>query len=318
MKVLRDPTELDPAGRPVAVAIGVFDGVHRGHRHVLDHLRATARSDSALAVAVTFDRHPNSVVAPERTPPLIQTLHQRMTSLSEAGLDATWLIHFNEAFSRQPGEAFVRALVAGFGRVVSVHVGGEFHFGYRRSGNTALLENLGSQLGFATRCLPALVQGGSAISSTRIRHAIQAGELTAAAAMLGRAYTLAGTVVAGDRLGRQLGFPTANLDVAGLALPPRGVYAARIRAGDGSRCAVMNIGSRPTVTGGAGPWRVEVHLLDFQGDLYGQELEVEPVAHLRGERTFGSLDALRAQIASDIASARDCLRSPTSSPLSPA
>lgn len=304
MRIVRQPPDLGRSSAPVGVAIGVFDGVHLGHQRVLRDLQERARAAGALAVAVTFDRHPSVVVAPDRTPPLIQTLSQRLASLASLGLEATWLIEFDRRFSEQTGEEFVRRFVDGFGRVVSIHVGDQFHFGLARSGNAALLRQLEPVLGFTTHSIPAVNLDGQVVSSTRIRQAIRTGDFTAAGAMLGRPYALAGRVVEGDRLGRQLGFPTANLDVAGLVLPPNGVYTARVRWARGEADAVVNIGMRPTLGQVAPQIRVEAHLLDFQADLYGQELELSPLAHLRAEQAFASLDALKAQIERDVAAAR--------------
>jgi riboflavin kinase/FMN adenylyltransferase len=253
---------------------------------------------------VTFDRHPNTVVAPERVPPLIYSLPQRIRAIGALGVDTTWLIRFDEAFSRQPGEAFVRSLARGFGHLHSVCVGAAFHFGHKRSGNVAVLRALGAELHFVVHGLAAVALDGRVISSTRIREVIRAGQFDAASEMLGRAYSLCGTVQKGDQLGRRLGYPTANLEVSGLALPPDGVYAVHAHVAGKSHRAVLNLGIRPTVERTAPPTRVEAHLLDFNGDLYGQELEVNFVARLRDERKFPDLAALKKQIAADIAAAR--------------
>jgi riboflavin kinase / FMN adenylyltransferase len=248
-------------------------------------------------------------VAPERVPPLICSLPQKLRALEATGVSATWLIQFDEAFSRHPGDQFIRDLVRGFGRIHGIYVGRDFHFGYKRSGNWALLENLGPELDFRLPALDTVILDGQVVSSTRIREAIRAGQLESAGRLLGRPYALAGCVVRGDQIGRQLGFPTANLDVAGLVLPPNGVYAVRARS-QGQACdAVLNIGFRPTLASPAPQLRVEAHLLDFAGDLYGQELELTLVGKLRDEQTFPSLDALKLQIARDVAAARARLHS---------
>jgi riboflavin kinase/FMN adenylyltransferase len=198
-------------------------------------------------------------------------------------------------------------MVRDFKAVQSISIGENFTFGYKRSGNVPLLERLGAELGFAVHALPAVEWRGQPVSSTRIREAVQAGELDAAGEMLGRHYSLRGAVLRGDQLGRQLGFPTANLDIAGLALPPCGVYAGWAHIAHGRLPAVMNIGYRPTLNQPKPALRVEVHLLDFGGDLYGKELEFEVIKSVRTEQKFGSLDALKEQIARDVAQARQWL-----------
>lgn len=306
---------------PVCLAIGVFDGVHRGHQAILQRMHAEAHVHGARAVVVTFDRHPNAVVAPERVPAMIYPLSQKCRTLAALGVETLLLLRFDRALSEQSGDAFVRALARGFGRIRCICVGENFRFGHRRSGGPELLRQLGAELGFAGHALPPVTWAGRPISSTRIREAIRQGDLHDAGDMLGRSYALAGRVVPGERLGRQLGFPTANLDTTGLVLPPHGVYVARAMiwpiptpSGVGAEIsaarsgpeysAVVNIGCRPTVTGGEAAPRVEVHLLDFTGELLGCELEVQLGAKLRDEQAFPSLDALRAQIARDVAAAQ--------------
>jgi riboflavin kinase/FMN adenylyltransferase len=300
VNVLQAPAELKPAGRKVCVAIGVFDGVHLGHQQVIRQTLADAEQHEALAVVATFDRHPNSIVAPDRVPPLIYSLPQKLRAIAGLGVDATWLIRFDEEFSRLTGEAFVRGLADGFGHLHSICVGGEFTFGHKRSGNVALLRMLGEDLHFSVHGLAAVSLDGQPVSSTRIREAIRSGELDAASQMLGRGYALAGVVVKGDQLGRQLGFPTANMEARGLVLPPDGVYAVHARLRDKPYRAVLNIGVRPTLSMTTPGPRVEAHLLDFHGNLYGEELEVTFVEKLRDEQKFSSPDALKQQIARDI------------------
>jgi riboflavin kinase/FMN adenylyltransferase len=231
-------------------------------------------------------------------------LRQKLRTIAALGVDTLWLIHFDEAFSRQTGEGFIRALVRDFGHLDSIRVGREFTFGHQRSGNVALLQALGKELKFEVHGVAAVSLDGQPVSSTRIREAIRAGQLDAVRQMLGRAYALAGLVERGDQRGGKLGFPTANLDVRGLVLPPHGVYAAHARVGRTSYRSVLNIGYRPTLQSGTPQLRVEAHLLDFNGDLYGEELEVTFVQKLREEQRFPSLEALREQIGRDVATAR--------------
>lgn len=304
MKILHSSADLAATGRKACLAIGVFDGVHLGHQQVIRQTVADAEQHEALSVVVTFDRHPSAIVAPARVPPLIYSLPQKLRAIESLGVDATWLIRFDEEFSRQSGEEFVRGLGRDFGHLHSVCVGSEFTFGHKRSGNVELLRRLGSEMEFTVHGLAAVALDGSTVSSTRIREAIARGELDNASQMLGRGYAIAGLVVKGDQLGRKLGFPTANLDVAGLALPPNGVYAAHARTQGRTLRAAVNIGVRPTVAGTTPVPRVEAHLLDFDGDLYGAEVELSFVARLREERKFASVEALKEQIARDVAEAR--------------
>lgn len=304
MTVVHSAAQLQAGHRPVHVALGVFDGVHLGHQQVVQSLLANARADGGLAVVVTFDRHPNALVAPDQVPPLIYSLNQRLRALAELGVAVTWVMEFDEACRRLTGEAFVRGLAYQLGRLRSISVGTDFVFGYQRSGNVALLQALGRELNFAVHPLQPVSLDGQPVSSTRIRQAIRSGQLEAASRLLGRPYALSAPVIEGDRLGRRLGFPTANLDADGLVLPPNGVYAVRARWQGRSQPAVLNVGTRPTLNHPVPQVRVEAHLLDFSGDLYGQELELVFVGRLREERRFDSLAALQQQIAQDIAAAR--------------
>jgi riboflavin kinase/FMN adenylyltransferase len=304
MKIIRAANELDHGSRKVCVAIGVFDGVHLGHQQIIRQTIADARQHDALAVVLTFDRHPNSIVAPERVPPLIYSPPQKIRVLESLGADALLLISFDKKFSEQTGEVFIRSLARELGKIHSVCVGANFVFGHKRSGDVALLKKLGGEMNFAVHGLAAVALDGQVVSSTRIREAIRAGDLDAASQMLGRAYAISGRVIEGDRLGRQLGFPTANLAAAALVLPPNGVYAGFANLEKRTFRVALNIGLRPTVASAKPELRVEAHLLDFSGDLYGAELEVEIGEKLRDERKFGSPAELRAQILRDVAAVR--------------
>lgn len=302
MQVIRSTTEL--AGRRVCVAIGFFDGVHLGHQQIIRQTVADARQHEADAVVITFDQHPSTVVAPERIPPLIYSTDQRLRSIQSLGVDQLLLLHFDQALSRQTGETFVRELISSTGHLISICVGATFTFGHRRSGNVALLRQLGSELRFAVHGLAAVSLDGEPVSSTRIRESIRSGNLDAAGQMLGRTYALAGKVTQGAQLGRKLGFPTANLEVTGRALPPNGVYAAHAEVNGRRHRAAVNIGCRPTVDGATPRVTVEAHLIDFAGELYGAEMELSFVGRIRDEQRFPSLDALRDQISKDISAAR--------------
>jgi len=304
MRIIHAANELNPGGRKVCLAIGFFDGVHLGHQQIIRQTLTDAGQHEAIALVITFDRHPNTVVAPGRLPPLIYPLPRKLRAIESLGADTLLLIHFDKAFSEQTGEAFIRGLTRDLEHVQSLCVGVNFVFGHKRGGNVELLRTLSGELKFMLHGLAVVSLDGRAVSSTRIREAIRAGDLDRASQMLGRAYSLAGTVIRGDGLGHQLGFPTANLDVTGLALPPHGVYAVHAEAGGKTYRAVLNIGLRPTLQNPNPQLRVEAHLIDFAGELYGQALEVAFVDKLRAEAKFPSLAELRQQIARDILEAQ--------------
>jgi riboflavin kinase / FMN adenylyltransferase len=304
MKLIHAATELAAGGRKVCLAIGVFDGVHLGHQQIIRQTISDARQHDALAVVLTFDRHPNSVVAPDKTPPLIYSLSQKLSAIELLRADAVLLVQFDKKFSEQTGEEFIRSLAHDFGKVHSVCVGADFVFGFKRSGNVALLKKLGGETGFQVHGLAAISLDGEIVSSTRIRETIRAGDFDAASQMLGRPYAICGKVIEGDKLGRELGFPTANLDAANLILPPNGVYSGCTKLNGQFYRVALNIGLRPTVATGKSQLRVEAHLLDFAGDLYGAELEIEIGEKLRDEKKFASAAELRAQIERDVAQVR--------------
>ena len=305
MKLIRTANELNAGNRKICLAIGFFDGVHLGHQQIIRQTVTDARQHGALALVITFDNHPNTIVAPARVPPLIYSLSQKLRTIESLGPEALLLIHFDQAFSQKTGEAFIRDLAAGWTGIQSVCVGANFVFGHKRGGNVELLKKLGGELKFSVHGMAAVSLDGEAVSSTRIRDAIRAGELDLASQMLGRAYSISAPVMEGDKLGRQLGFPTANLDATGLALPPNGVYAIHAIVRGKTHRAVLNIGTRPTLGDPNPPLRVEAHLLDFDGELYGEELEIVFAEKLRDEKKFPSVDELKAQIARDIVRAKE-------------
>ena len=304
MKTIHAANELKPVGRRVCLAIGFFDGVHLGHQQIIRQTITDARQHEAIALVITFDCHPNAIVAPHRVPPLVYSLPQKLRAIESLGADWLLLIRFDKAFSDQTGEAFIRALARDLPQVQSLCVGANFLFGHKRTGNVDLLKKLGAELKFVVHGLAAVSLDGKAVSSTRIREAIRLGNLDPASQMLGRAYSVAGKVIRGDGLGQKLGFPTANLDAAALALPPNGVYAVHAEVRGKRQRAVLNIGHRPTLLSPTPQLRVEAHLIDFVGDLYDQELEVTFVDKLRPEKKFPSLAELRNQIARDILAAQ--------------
>ena len=305
MRVVTGPPRhwgLSEHGR--AVTVGVYDGLHAGHRAVLALLRRRAVELGGLETAVvTFDPHPLQVVSPEHAPRLLVGLPHRLELLAETGVDLTAVVPFDEETRLLTPAAFAATVLAGALRARLVVVGEDFRFGHHRLGNVASLAELGDAHGFAVEILP-LVGGQAPISSTRVRAMVAAGEVEEAAAALGRPHEVRGTVGTGDGRGRKLGFPTANVALpTGLAVPRRGVYAVRAgRPGEPLRPGVANVGTRPTF-GGLGE-TLEVHLLDWAGDLYGAILRVAFVSRLRDERRFAGPADLAAQIAADIGAAR--------------
>lgn len=303
MNILDAATKLKKNGKRVCLAIGFFDGVHLGHQQIIRQTIADARQHGGIPLALTFDRHPNTVVAPDKVPPLIYSPAQKMRAIESLGIADILLIRFDKSFSRQSGDDFIRGLVRDFGKIHSICVGANFVFGHRRGGNVELLKKLGGELDFQVHGLSAVALDGHAVSSTRIREAIRAGNLDDASQMLGRPYAICGKVVRGDELGRKLGFPTANLDAAGLVLPPSGVYAAVTKHEGRLYRVALNIGIRPTVAESR-QLRVEAHLLDFDGQLYDRELEIEIGGKLRDEKKFASPVELKEQISRDVAAVR--------------
>ncbi len=308
MRVLTGaPSSWDLDERPRAVTVGVFDGLHQGHRHVIALLRRRAAEFGGLECAVvTFDPHPLTVIAPEHAPLLLTGIAHRLELLAEAGLDLAAVLPFDEALRRLTAAAFAATVLRDALHARLVVVGESFRFGHQRTGSVASLAELGDAHGFAAEVVP-LVGGQAPMSSTRVRAMVAAGDLAGAAAALGRPHEVRGPVVHGDGRGRTLGFPTANVAVpAALALPPSGVYAVRAgRRGDPLGPAVASLGTRPTF--GGGEQTLEVHLFDSPGDLYGATLRVAFVARLRDEERFDGPAALVAQMVVDAAAARAAL-----------
>jgi riboflavin kinase / FMN adenylyltransferase len=309
VQLIRSANELTAGSRKICLAIGFFDGVHLGHQQIIRQTITDARKHGALALVITFDQHPNTIVAPARVPPLIYSLPQKLRAIESLSPDATLLIHFDKPFSQKPGEAFIRELASLWSGIQSICVGANFTFGHKRGGNVELLKKLGAELKFSVHGMAAVSLDGRTVSSTRIREAIRAGDLDATSQMLGRAYSIASRVMEGDKLGHKLGFPTANMDPTGLALPPSGVYAIHAITRGKTHRAVLNIGTRPTLGNPNPPVRIEAHLLDFTGDLYGEELEIVFAEKLREEQKFPSLDELKAQIARDVDRAKNIFAS---------
>ncbi len=295
--------------RPV-LTIGNFDGVHVGHRSILDTVVSRARSVAGRAAAYTFDPHPRKILRPDSAPRLLTTLEQKIELFADAGLDAVIVEPFTGEFAKTPAEVFVREFVHGRIRPIEVYVGYDFHFGRDREGSMRLLTELGPRLGFSVTIIPEITVDEGDVNSTRIRELLGEARIEQAAVMLGRPYTVRGTIVTGERRGRTLGFPTANLDPENEVLPAAGVYAGFVTLLDrgkpaaGTRLpAVANVGVRPTFEA-AGRVLAEAHLLDFDGDLYGRRIDLSFVFHLRPERRFPDVEALRRAVTADVAEAR--------------
>ena len=311
MEVVLGPDRCAPPPQGSAVTIGAYDGVHLGHRHLLAELRRRAAPSGLETVVVTFDRHPATVVRPQSAPALLTDLDQKLELLAETGVDRTLVVRFDDARAAESAEDFVlEVLVEALG-AKAVVVGEDFHFGHGRRGNVALLGAMGARYGFEVTGIALDADAaGLAVSSTRIRQLLGAGDVAGATALLGRPHQVRGVVVRGDgRGGPELGFPTANVDVpAGLALPGEGIYACWYERGDGAvHRAAASLGRRPTFHARAEGPLLEAFLLDFEGDLYGEEARVSFVRRLREERRFDSAEALVRQMHEDVDAARDAL-----------
>ena len=299
-----------PAGGCV-VTIGVYDGVHLGHRALIARVRAMAAELGAATAVVTFDRHPAVVVRPESAPKLLTDLPQRLELLASTGVDYTLVITFDEARSQESAEDFVREVLAGCLGARAVVVGHDFHFGRGRGGNVPLLQKMGAELGFDVLGISLVADddSGVVVSSTRIRELLAAGDVQEAAALLGRHHEVPGVVQHGDARGRELGFPTANVAVPGdILLPADGIYAGWYERPDGSvHPAAISLGRRPTFYEEAALSLLEAYLLDFDGDLYDEPARVRFAVRLRDEAKFDSIDALVAQMTRDVEAARTLL-----------
>jgi len=315
--IWRDPSEVGvPAGdaHGRAVAIGAFDGVHLGHQAVLRLVHDLARARRLSSTVLTFDRHPAEVVRPASAPKLLTTLDQKLELLDATGsVDECLVLPFDEARSKEPAEDFVSEVLAGVLDARLVVVGADFHFGYKRHGDVALLQRMGSELGFEVLGLNLVApdaddtpDGGLPYSSTRARELLAAGDVVGAAKILGRPHEVRGTVERGDQRGRELGFPTANVAVPErVCLPADGVYAGSyVGEDDVERAAAVSLGRRPTFYAESGMRLLEAYVLDFDADLYGQRARVRFHRRLRGQERFEAVDDLIAQMTRDVEAVR--------------
>ena len=312
MRVITDLSVSPWPGERTIVTIGAYDGVHRGHQTVIAEVCRRAAAQGARSAVITFDRHPASVVRPESAPRLLTDLDQKLELLAATGVDATVVVRFDEAQSSEEPLDFVQRVLVECLAVSSVVVGEDFHFGRGRQGNVTTLREVGSRSGFDVEPVTLLARTdgpGEPVSSTAIRRAMAGGQVELAAQMMGHAFEARGKVVTGDQRGRTLGFPTANVEVPRVTcLPADGVYAGWYVRPDGTRqaCAI-NLGHRPTFYEHADSSLLEAHLLDFAGDLYGEQAKVQFTHFLRSERKFEGIDALVAQLRDDIDHARTAL-----------
>ena len=309
MQVITDLSESPWPGQRAVITIGAYDGVHLGHRAVIDDVKRIAAELGCRSVVVTFDRHPASVVRPESAPNLLTDLDQKLELLAQTGVDATVLVRFDEQQSFESATDFVERVLVRCLATRTIVVGADFHFGRQRSGNVGLLRELGAIHGFdvSPRELVARADGVvEPISSTAIRRALAGGQVELAAEMLGRPFEARGPVVPGDQRGRLLGFPTANVEVPiKICLPADGVYAGTYVRPDGeTHACAINLGRRPTFYEHAEHSLLEAHLLDFAGELYGESAHVQFSHFLRSERKFDGIDALVNQLKTDIENAR--------------
>ncbi len=303
-----------PRAEGAAVTVGFFDGVHRGHQAVIGTARRLATTEGAVTAAVTFDRHPATVVRPESAPLLLTDLDQRLERLAEAGVEVTMVVPFDEVRAKEPAEEFVTEILVGCLAARAVVVGADFHFGHRRRGDVALLRAMGARHGFDVHGVDLASVGVSdaepPISSTAIRWALAAGDVAEAARMLGRPHEVRGVVERGHQRGGPLGYPTANVAVPPtIQLPAPGIYAGwYVRPTGTVHPAAVALGRRPTFSPASDRLLLEAYLLDFDGDLYGETGAVRFVERLRAEERFDSVEDLVAQMARDVEATRAVLR----------
>jgi len=307
MKVIRGLKNVQSSFTRPAVTLGNFDGVHLGHQRIFRRVKEWARSHRGESIVYTFEPHPLKVLAPERAPGIITEFNTKVALIAEFGLDFVISEPFTIEFSRMSPNQFVEQIIhKGLG-ANAVFVGHNYRFGSGRGGSTATLQALGTEMGFSVEVTEAVTVGGSVVSSSAIRGLLARGEIRSVQALLGRPFSIRGTVFRGEDRGRGLGFPTANLATSQDLLPAAGVYAARVRWHDRILDGAVNIGTNPTFEGTK--LTVEAHLLDFEGDLYGEQISVEFVERIREERTFSSPGALAAQIRQDVETIRNLLAS---------
>jgi|TARA_B100001741_G_scaffold133188_1_gene109746 riboflavin kinase/FMN adenylyltransferase len=312
VEIIRDPAWSPALEQGSVVTVGEYDGVHRGHRTVISEMHRMAAERGCATAVVTFDRHPATIVRPESAPLLLCDLDHKLELLAETGVDYTLVVEFTPEQAEVPAEMFARQVLVDCLQARAVVVGADFHFGQGRRGNVETLGAVGEEFGYEVVGLPLVKQltgEGEVISSTSIRAALSEGDVEKAHRLLGRPFEVRGVVTPGDRRGRTIGFPTANIPTTpDLQVPADGVYAAWYVRDDGAQYpAAVNIGKRPTFYDDAERSLIEAHLIGFRGDLYGESAKVRFVRRLRGEKKFDGIDSLKQQLVKDVADAAKCL-----------
>ena len=304
MQVEEELAKLSPK-KDMLLTIGVFDGVHLGHKYLISQLREHARQQNLLSGIVTFRQHPQEVLSPQTKPPFLINLNERVKILQNEGIEAIITLSFTDELAQLSARQFV-SLLKKYLRMKGLVIGPDFALGRNREGNADVLQKLGLELNFSVTVIPPMMINSQVVSSTAIRNAIASGDMKHAQELIGRSFNLQGRVIPGAGWGMQLGFPTANIDIdSKQALPPDGVYATWAYIDDKAYQSMTNIGKRPTF--GGNERLVEVHIPDYHGDLYGQELKIDIIERLRDEKQFDSVDELKKQITEDVKQGRAIL-----------
>lgn len=307
MEISHFPHDAPPRWHAPVLALGNFDGLHRGHMKIIDRVRRRAGERGGTPAAMTFDPHPPRVLRPDKAPPLLMTKDQKIEALGRSGMQGVAVIAFTHDLSLWDPEMFVRTVLVEWLHVAEVWVGANFLFGHERAGTFSVLRSLGARYGFRAEKIDPVRYKDFVVSSTRIRRLVSEGRVDEAAALLGHHFFIDGTVVRGAARGRELGFPTANLSTANELIPPAGVYATTLTLDDIIHPSITNIGLRPTF-GDVDRVTVETHVFGLDGDLYDRGVRLSFVQRLRDERAFPDVDALRAQIEADCRSAQRLFR----------
>ena len=290
--------------RPTVLTLGVFDGLHLGHQRIMEIVVRRAKTVDAIPTAITFDPHPRAVLYPEKSPPLLQTLDQRLANFEVLGIEQAIIVRFNEKFAKQNAEKFLREIVHERLQAKEVYLGHGFAFGRARGGNIELLRKMSDELGFFADEVAEVKLRGQRISSSKIRELLKDGKVNLVRRMLGRPYGVEGVIIRGDRRGHTIGFPTANLKPKNRVIPKYGVYATATLIDGVWKKSITNVGIRPTFEGEKEP-SIETYIFDFDGDLYGDVLRVRFLHRIRDERKFGGIEELKAQIEKDSSTAQN-------------
>jgi riboflavin kinase/FMN adenylyltransferase len=308
MKIITDYQNCPADAKNSIIALGNFDGVHKGHREIIKFITASAKKNGIPSAVMTFEPHPVSVFKPEVENFRLTTLEQKAELLADLGIDFLFVNNFNHQFAQISAEDFVHNILVDSLQVKHITIGYDFIFGHNRGGNAALLKELSQKYKYQFTQVEAISDNEEVFSSTRIREALSAGDLAKAKSMLGRNYSSYGIVARGDNRGKSLGFPTINVNTGDLLLPHMGVYAVKVKVNSGKKVysAVANIGTKPTFNGTK--TGLEVHIFDFDKDIYGANVEIEFIEYIRAEKKFDSIELLKSQISTDCVKAREILQ----------